>query len=241
MWLVAAVLLAAAADALRCQEAQMRCAYRAGCGAALQNYEMMCNDVLVETDAKCTEACEYALIALTSTVEGKDLMNCQCEDQYCEQARKRIDVCRPQVLKGAANVTSSCRLSQLVCMADAQCAAALGYYKQLCKSMFKGRKCSKKCRNSIKILMKQEKAAPLTTCQCDGYEDYDCPRMQNNLDRLCFSKSHHEPRNRKNHERGHVPKHHKYLENEVVPGAAPTIAISWSLFFSSAVLAFSIR
>lgn len=76
MWLVTAVLVAAVAvaDGLRCQEAQLRCAYRAGCGAALENYEMMCNDV-VESNAKCPKACEYALIALTSTAEGKDLMN----------------------------------------------------------------------------------------------------------------------------------------------------------------------
>lgn len=167
------------------------------------------------------------------------LLQCQCEDQYCEQARRRIDVCRPQVLRGAANVTSSCRLSQLVCMADAQCAAALGYYKQLCKSMFKGRKCSNRCRNSIEILMKQEKAAPLTTCQCDGNEDYDCPRMQSNLERLCFRKPHEG--HRKNHERGHGPKHHKEIEEEVHRGAAVISAVSWSLFLLTAALQFSVR
>jgi growth arrest-specific 1 len=77
MWLLAAVLAAAVAVAgsLRCQEAQLRCAYRSGCGTALENYELMCNDVLAEPNAKCTKACEYALIALTSTDEGKALMN----------------------------------------------------------------------------------------------------------------------------------------------------------------------
>lgn len=75
--MVAAILAVAVAagDAARCQEAQLRCAYRSGCGAALENYELMCNDVMAEPNARCTKGCEYALIALTSTVEGKDLMN----------------------------------------------------------------------------------------------------------------------------------------------------------------------
>ncbi|CAH2984554.1 unnamed protein product [Chilo suppressalis] len=238
MWLLAAVLTmaAAVAGALQCQEAQLRCAYRSGCGAALQNYEMMCSDVLTEPGSKCTKACEYALIALTSTEEGKALMNCKCGEEYCEHARRRIDVCRPQVLKGAANVTSSCRLSQLVCMADAQCAAALGYYKQLCKSMFKGRKCSNRCRNSIEILMKQEKAAPLTACQCDGMEDYDCPRMQSNLDRLCFRKPHETHTKNHNHK-----KHHKETENEVHHGAASFSAGTWFSVCLALVLTFSVR
>ncbi|KAL4714935.1 hypothetical protein ACJJTC_003086, partial [Scirpophaga incertulas] len=240
MWVLALVLvLVAVASALQCQEAQMRCAYRSGCGTAFGNYEMMCSDVLGESNSKCTKACEYALIALTSTEEGKALMNCKCEDEFCESVRRRVDVCRPQVLKGAANVTSSCRLSQLVCMADAQCAVALGYYKQLCKSMFKGRKCSSRCRNSIEILMKQEKAASLTACQCDGMEDYDCPRMQNNLDRLCLRKNHEA--HRKNHGHSHKSKHHKEAENEVRTGDASLTIISRLLLPTSAILIFSIR
>lgn len=164
------------------------------------------------------------------------MLQCQCEDEYCVQARGRIDVCRPQVLRGAANVTSSCRLSQMVCMADAQCAVALSYYKQLCKSMFKGRKCSNRCRNSIEILMKQEKAAPLTACQCDGNEDYDCPQMQSNLERLCFKKSHD---HMKNHG-GHGSKHHK--ESEAVQhGAAGVSRVSWTLFLLSVVLMLNAR
>lgn len=164
------------------------------------------------------------------------LLQCQCEDQYCVEAKQRIEVCRPQVLEGAANATSSCRLSQLICLADAQCATALGYYNELCRSMYRrGRKCSNKCLNSIEILRKQEKAAALTACQCDGNEDYDCPRMQNNLQRLCFhkhSKSRakgHDRGHERGHERGNGEKHHKKVqEPEVVQvGAANSISVSW--------------
>ncbi|XP_073953714.1 growth arrest-specific protein 1-like [Choristoneura fumiferana] len=190
MWQLAALLaaLAASVAGTPCFEARTRCAYRTGCGAALNNYMMLCNDVLTEPTSVCPKPCEHALIALTSTEEGKELMKCECEDEYCLEAKSRIDVCRPSVLRATANATMSCRLSQLICSADAQCATALSYYHRLCRAMYRGRKCSHKCLNSIEILRKQDKAAALTGCHCDGNEEYDCPRMQNNLARLCFHK-----------------------------------------------------
>ncbi|XP_047031219.1 growth arrest-specific protein 1-like isoform X1 [Helicoverpa zea] len=219
MWLLAALLAACAAvgSTMSCNEARTRCAYRTGCGAALGNYMMMCEAVLSEPSASssCPRECGNALIALTSTEEGKELMNCECEDEYCLEAKQRIDICRPQVMKGAANATSSCSLSQLICLADAQCATALQYYHRLCRSMFRGRKCSNKCLNSIEILRKQEKAAALTACQCDG-NDYDCPRMQNNLARLCYHKM---KNHTKNHDR-HGEKHKKPPVEEVVQVSA---------------------
>ncbi|KAG7301417.1 hypothetical protein JYU34_014364 [Plutella xylostella] len=197
MWAHAVVLAAAVAAAAgaACTEARLRCSYRQGCGTALNNYLMLCSDVMSEPTDQCPEPCQHALIALTSTEEGKELMNCKCEDAYCSETKQRMEVCRPQVLRGAANATASCRLSQLICLADAQCATALDYYHRLCRSMYQGRKCSNKCMNSIEILRKQEKAAALTACRCDGYENYDCPRMQSNLQRLCFHK------HKKNHSR----------------------------------------
>lgn len=150
------------------------------------------------------------------------MLQCECEDdEYCKEAKTRIDICRPEVLKGAANATSSCTLSQLICIANAQCATALQFYHQFCRSMFRGRKCSNKCLNSIEILRKQEKAAALTVCQCDGNEDYDCPRMQNNLERLCFHKKGH--RGKHEHEQHHkkIPK-----EQQVVHDAGNISAVS---------------
>ena len=79
MWLVAALLAAFAAvgGSISCNEARTRCAYRTGCGAALGNYMMMCEAVLTEPteSSVCPRECGNALIALTSTEEGKELMN----------------------------------------------------------------------------------------------------------------------------------------------------------------------
>lgn len=58
--------------------------------------------------------------------------------------------------------------------------------------MFHGKKCTKKCKNSISILRRQEQAAKLKTCKCDGLEDYDCKRIQQNMAKLCSDdKEHH--------------------------------------------------
>lgn len=150
------------------------------------------------------------------------------------EAKSRIDICRPQVL-GAVNATSSCSLSQLICIANAQCATALSYYHQFCRSMFRGRKCSNKCLNSIEILRKQEKAAALTVCQCDGNEDYNCPRMQSNLERLCFHKKGHG----RGHERGHE-KHKKVpKDNDVIHDSASTVVVSSALILCAVLLSFN--
>lgn len=80
MWLVAAWLAvtAAAAAGTPCAQARTRCAYRTGCGAALSNYMMMCEGVVMEPTSACPKECSHALIALTSTEEGKELMNVSC-------------------------------------------------------------------------------------------------------------------------------------------------------------------
>ena len=58
-----------------CEEARLKCAYRTGCGMALQNYIVGCSSVLHgPPTSTCPETCQHALIALTSTEEGKDLM-----------------------------------------------------------------------------------------------------------------------------------------------------------------------
>lgn len=57
---------------IRCEEAKLKCAFRTGCGTALQHYFTGCAPVLEDND--CSETCQHALIALTSTDEGKELM-----------------------------------------------------------------------------------------------------------------------------------------------------------------------
>merc|ERR1712107_202353 len=55
-------------------------------------------------------------------------------------------------------------------------------------AMFKGRKCSKKCKNSLDIMLRKKSAAKLTTCYCEGTEDYDCSAVRLHTDVLCFGK-----------------------------------------------------
>lgn len=87
--------------------------------------------------------------------------------------------------------------------------------------------------NSIDILRKQEKAAALVACRCDGNEDYDCPRMQRNLQRLCFHKKkphikgEKEDRERDRDKDKNGDRQHKKVHKEVVTGAACVISVSW--------------
>nr|CAD7414050.1 unnamed protein product [Timema poppensis] len=57
-----------------CEEARLKCAYRTGCGMALNKYFIGCSAVLHGATSTCPEVCQHALIALTSTEEGQDLM-----------------------------------------------------------------------------------------------------------------------------------------------------------------------
>lgn len=174
-----------------CEEARLKCAYRTGCGRALQSYIVGCSSLHHGPPGHCPEACQHALIALTSTDEGKDLMTCQCADELCEETKRRVEVCRPSVTRATRNESVvSCRVAQWICGADPLCSTALDYYHRYCRSMFRGHKCTHRCKNSISILRRQEKAAKLDSCWCDGREDYDCPAIRSNMARLCF---HQEP------------------------------------------------
>lgn len=58
-----------------CVDARVKCAYRVGCGMALRNYIVGCSTVLQGPYVDyCPEVCQHALIALTSTPEGEELM-----------------------------------------------------------------------------------------------------------------------------------------------------------------------
>ena len=52
--------------------------------------------------------------------------------------------------------------------------------------MFRGRRCTRRCLNSIRILRRQRASAKLESCLCDGTEPYECRRIKDNMDRLCF-------------------------------------------------------
>ncbi|CAG9813097.1 unnamed protein product [Phaedon cochleariae] len=203
MWFImlSVASVAGAASAVRCEEARLKCAYRVGCGMALQNYLTGCSAVLEGNafPSRCPEICQHSLTALTSTEEGKHLMNCECSDQFCENQKRRTDICRPAVMQSINAQVVPCRVAQWICAADALCSKAFEYYNDYCKAMFHGKKCTARCNNSIGILRRQEKAAKLKTCKCDGLEDYDCHGIQRNMDKLCFHKHH------RHHNRTRIP------------------------------------
>ncbi|XP_071455175.1 growth arrest-specific protein 1-like, partial [Hetaerina americana] len=185
---------------MMCEEAKMKCAYREGCGEALQRFVAACSEIAIGTRIgahardeempTCSEPCQHALIALTSTEEGQALITCRCSDESCESAKKRASACAPAVAAASQpDAVLPCRVAQLVCSADPQCSTALGYYERLCRAAFSGRKCTPKCRNSATILRRQPKAAGLSSCRCDGREDYDCDLVRRNTERLCFRRT----------------------------------------------------
>ena len=52
--------------------------------------------------------------------------------------------------------------------------------------MFKGKKCTDRCLNSISILQRQKAAKKLENCFCTGNEDFDCEDIKTNMQDLCF-------------------------------------------------------
>ena len=85
----------------------------------------------------------------------------------------------------------SCTEARWICSADAECGKALEYYHLLCRNMFRGKKCSERCKNSLSILQRQDKAAKLLQCQCDSnerIENYLCSDIKENMENLCFEK-----------------------------------------------------
>lgn len=60
---------------LSCEDARLKCAYREGCSFALRRYMGTCTSVIQGPNPRvCPEGCLDSLIALTSTVEGQELM-----------------------------------------------------------------------------------------------------------------------------------------------------------------------
>ncbi|KAG0710999.1 Growth arrest-specific protein 1 [Chionoecetes opilio] len=175
------------ATPMTCEDARIKCALRFGCGMALQNYMLGCADLISGRTSECDPYCMNSLIALTSTEEGHYLMDCVCSDDYCRESKKRVEVCRVEVLRANANSTVvSCSVAHWICSADTLCSTAITYYDRNCHRMFMGKVCSFRCNNSLAILQRQDKAAKLATCRCDGTEPFDCEGIKNNTERLCF-------------------------------------------------------
>jgi len=170
-----------------CEDVRMRCAMGLGCSTALQHYFAKCDRILQTDSTTCPESCLYALVALTSTEDGKRMMDCKCRDRYCEEMKARVEVCRPFVLEASKNETVvPCELAHWVCMVDPVCTAALGYYQTYCRRMLVGVACTERCLNSVEILRRQEKAAKMNRCRCTGRSAVECLRNKERMVRLCY-------------------------------------------------------
>ncbi|XP_011312894.1 growth arrest-specific protein 1 [Fopius arisanus] len=179
---------------ISCENARVKCAFRSGCGTALQQYIGSCASDLRGGVTSCPETCLLTLIALSSTDEGKQLMTCTCSesDSMCIRSKQRVEVCRASVLNTLNKTRVSCKIATTICNADTICSTALSYYHLHCRSMIHGKKCTHRCKNSIDILSRQEKAAKLNTCLCDGAEDHECREIHRNMNNLCFGRNHHD-------------------------------------------------
>jgi len=183
------------ANEVVCNDAYLTCAYRGGCGKALQDYMLNCAQLREGLTNTCSKQCQFALIALLSTPEGERLMQCRCEsldkseEEACTIEKLRVEPCREEVTWNTQPGTAvSCSAATWICAADPQCSTAMLYYQENCAAMFKGRKCSRKCKNSLDIMLRQEAAAKLSSCTCEGTEDFDCAAVRLYTDVLCFGK-----------------------------------------------------
>eukprot|EP00096_Caligus_rogercresseyi_P008560 TRINITY_DN2757_c0_g1_i1.p1 TRINITY_DN2757_c0_g1~~TRINITY_DN2757_c0_g1_i1.p1 ORF type:complete len:298 (+),score=72.95 TRINITY_DN2757_c0_g1_i1:100-993(+) len=174
-----------------CRYLSLKCSYRGGCGATLRSYLLECNDLIKNKTEVCSESCKYTLIGLTSTPEGKSMLDCDCgSDEDCLNSRIRLETCSKDSVLYAnrQDTVVSCTEAKWICMSDSECSKALEYYNIFCKSMFRGSKCTARCRNSIRILKKQSKAAKLENCLCerDEVQGYKCEDIKSNMRDLCL-------------------------------------------------------
>lgn len=98
-----------------------------------------------------------------------------------------IHPCQKEVVYATREDTVvSCSAAQWICAADPMCSTALEYYNRFCQAMFRGKRCTDRCMNSISILRRQKAASKLETCYCDGTENFDCVNIKTNMEALCF-------------------------------------------------------
>lgn len=117
-----------------------------------------------------------------------NVFQCTCRDQYCEQMKSRVEVCRPLVVEASKNTSIvSCELAQWICMVDPVCSSALNYYDTYCKRVLtNGAPCTERCLNSVEILRRQEKAHKLNRCMCAGQTAALCLQEKERMVRQCY-------------------------------------------------------
>ena len=58
--------------------------------------------------------------------------------------------------------------------------------------MFRGRKCTQRCKNSWNILHRQEKAEKLVNCECQNdelFDTFECQTIKDNMESLCLDQT----------------------------------------------------
>lgn len=177
-------------QSISCEQAYTQCALRKVCAPALKAYNDDCQDLINNRTSQCSAKCLKAMIALRSSEEGDDLVNCDCQsNEYCTQSKQRSQACKPQVeLAVNPKTIVSCSTASWICMADQLCSTALEYYYRNCQTLFSQRHCSMRCNNSLSILYRQPKASKLINCHCDGSEEFPCVKYKTYTERLCLNK-----------------------------------------------------
>lgn len=177
-------------QSISCEQAYTQCALRKVCAPALKAYNDDCQDLINNRTNQCSPKCLKAMIALRSSEEGDDLVNCDCHlNEYCTQSKQRSQACKPQVeLAVDPKTVVSCSTASWICMADQLCSTALEYYYRNCQTLFSQRHCSMRCNNSLSILYRQPKASKLINCHCDGSEEFPCIKYKTYTERLCLNK-----------------------------------------------------
>ncbi|KAH6926872.1 hypothetical protein HPB50_022641 [Hyalomma asiaticum] len=100
----------------------------------------------------------------------------------------------PSSSASSSSTTSSSarpQCSQLAqdCVADPVCSVAWDYYRRFCHEVLDGvaDNCSTRCRNSVRILMRMEKAHRLLDCACGGrVTRVTCGNELNRVRTTCF-------------------------------------------------------
>jgi len=63
------------ASMMSCEAARHKCAFASACTKALQTYFARCDEFLKNDPTKCPDSCLFALVALTSTHDGKRMLD----------------------------------------------------------------------------------------------------------------------------------------------------------------------
>jgi growth arrest-specific protein 1 len=169
-----------------CDISLKKCTNKMTCGLALHDYRISCKQELYgRSNTSCSEICQLSVISLANTAEGYEYLNCDCADnEYCNLIRERTKSCYPEVDESA----KLCRVSELYCKADSTCLEALNYFNHLCGKTLNGKECTKRCNNSLSILMRHRAGVNMKECICDGDTNYykKCLSEKRNIFRQCY-------------------------------------------------------